>query len=270
MDPITSEEINNAVLIAGQRGSKKYINSLLYAMEKLEFPLYSETVTTIMQKFIELEDYEYAEAIFEKSLDTGTNPNSDTWAELIKLKASSGNLDDAQKTMDRLIKIGVNPTPKMYFSILRSLLECKKNDEAFEYWMRMKAEGTKLNVEAYNLMLQHTIQTYNPERAFLYFDEMRGYGRDIQPNAESFAKLFESCGNAPMWVNGFHDIMFDAMAVMEGAEFPPSTEIYNSIILSFGKGGDCAASEFYFWEMRQKGIPQNVETYNSLFRAFGL
>lgn len=236
-------------------------------MEKLEIPVFATTMTTIMNYYIDLKEYTYVEALFEKSLDVGMNPTSDTWAALIKSKASAGDIDGAQSTMDRLVRIGVIPTTTMYVSILRAYLQAKKNDEAFEYWMRMKAEGATLNVEAYNLMLQHCIQTYNPERAFLYFDEMKGIGRNIQPDAESYAKLFEVCGHAPMWVNGYQDIIFDAMAIMEGAEYPPTTEIYNSIIKSFGQGGDSAAAEFYFWEMRQKNIPQTTETYNNLFGA---
>jgi pentatricopeptide repeat protein len=264
---VTSDEANAALVIAGEKGSKTAVFSLLGAMETLQIPIYPETVTQVMNKFIELEEYFYVEAIFEKSLDIGTNPNSETWATLIKSKAASGDITSAQLTMDRLIRIGVIPTLTMYLSILKALLDSKQHEKAFDYWMRMKAEGTSLNVEAYNLMLQHCLQTYNPERAFLYFDEMKGIGRQIQPNSKSYSKLFEVCGYAPMWVNGYQDIIFDAMAIMEGNEFPPNTEIYNSIIKSFGQGGDCAAAEFYFWEMRQKQIPQNVETYNNLFGA---
>lgn len=265
--PVTPNEANAALVLAGEKGSKNAVFSLLGAMETLQIPIYPETVTEVMNKFIELKEYLYVEAIFEKSLDIGTNPNSDTWAALIKSKAASGDISSAQSTMDRLIRIGVIPTPTMYVAILKALLDSKQNEQAFDYWMRMKAEGTKLNVEAYNLMLQHSIQTYNPERAFLYFDEMKGIGRQIQPNATSYAKLFEVCGYAPMWVNGYQDIIFDAMAIMEGNEYPPNTQIYNQIIKSFGKGGDSAAAEFYFWEMRQKQIPQDVETYNNLFSA---
>lgn len=265
--PVTVEEANSALILSGQKGSKKSVASFLAAMETLQIPVFADTVTTIMNNFIALKEYMYVEAFFEKALDVGTNPNSDTWAALIKCKALSGDIDSAQSTMDRLVRIGVIPTPTMYISILRALVESKRNNEAFDYWLKMKAEGTKLNVEAYNLMLQHCLQTYNPERAFLYFDEMKGIGRNIQPDAESYAKLFEVCGYAPMWVNGYQDIIFDAMALMEGAEFPPTTKIYNSIIKSFGQGGDAAAAEFYFWEMRQKNIQQTTETYNNLFTA---
>lgn len=54
---------------------------------------------------------------------------------------------------------------------------------------------------------------------------------------------------------------------MEGAEIVPNTEIYNNIIYAFGNVGDSQAAEFYFWEMRRKGIPVDVTTYNYMFDA---
>jgi pentatricopeptide repeat protein len=44
-------------------------------------------------------------------------------------------------------------------------------------------------------------------------------------------------------------------------------EIYNSIIYAYGRAGNCQAAEFYFWEMRRKGLKQSSMTYNNLFFA---
>ncbi|CAE7474364.1 unnamed protein product, partial [Symbiodinium microadriaticum] len=171
------------------------------------------------------------------------------------------------ETMERLKKAGVCPADAMYEDVLQALVDAKRNDEAAQYWLEMKGEGVTKSVDGYNAMLQHSIQTFNPERAFWYIEEMKGSLRNLQPNLDSFVKLFRSCGEAPMWVNGFHDIIFDAMAIMEGAELVANTEVYDSIIYSFGKAGDAAAAEYYFWEMRQKGIGQTAATYNNLFYA---
>ena len=58
---------------------------------------------------------------------------------------------------------------------------------------------------------------------------------------------------APQWVDGYHDIIFDAMCKMEGAELRPNEKIYNCIIYAFARGGDAVAAEYYFWEMKRKG-----------------
>lgn len=44
------------------------------------------------------------------------------------------------------------------------------------------------------------------------------------------------------------------MAKMEGAELTPDARIYNAIIYAFSRGGDTVAAEFYFWEMKRKGM----------------
>jgi pentatricopeptide repeat protein len=58
------------------------------------------------------------------------------------------------------------------------------------------------------------------------------------------------------------------MCLFEGAELVPTRGVYDSIIHSFGLAGDAAAAEFYFWEMREKGIEPAASTYKCLFEAF--
>jgi pentatricopeptide repeat protein len=149
--------------------------------------------------------------------------------------------------------------------VLQDLVDSNKNDEAFDFWMRIKEDGVVVDVSAYEVMMQQCTQTYQVERAFNYLDEMRG--SKIDPSVTIFEELFKCCGSAPHWVNGYQDTIFDAMALMEGAELLPSQKIYDNIIQSFGQAGDAASAEFYFWEMRQKGIQQGASTYKNLFGA---
>jgi pentatricopeptide repeat protein len=65
---------------------------------------------------------------------------------------------------------------------------------------------------------------------------------------------FLKIAQAPHWVDGYHDIVFDAMDRMEGAEIRPTKEIYETIIYAFSRCGDTVAAEFYFWEMKRKGM----------------
>lgn len=41
---------------------------------------------------------------------------------------------------------------------------------------------------------------------------------------------------------------------MEGAEMRPTKAIYDAIIYAFSRCGDTVAAEFYFWEMKRKGM----------------
>ena len=99
-----------------------------------------------------------------------------------------------------------------------------------------------------------------------YMDEMRVLG--VVPDVDIFVSLFRACAMAPHWVNGYDDFIFDAMCRMEGAEIYPTTEVYNSVIYAFSRACDSDAAEFYFLEMRAKGLRHNVTTYNSLFNAY--
>lgn len=110
------------------------------------------------------------------------------------------------------------------------------------------------------------VKTSRPERAFFYLDEMAALKLD--PDLLTFKQLFRACAEAPHWVDGYHDVIFDAMFKMEGAEMAPTTEIYNTIIYAFSRAGDAVAAEFYFWEMRRKGLKQDEYTYASLMFAF--
>jgi len=266
---VNAEEANKALVMAADRGSRRYVEAVMPLVHAVGLQIEASTLTSMVTSFTNLGMYDAAEKVFERSIDCDADPTEDSWAALIEAKCRRGDIEDAQETMKRLRKLGVEPTSRMYIAILRAMVSANQNDEAFEYWMTMKEYGVDLNVEAYNTMIQQCIQTYQTERAFLYVDEMRGPGRELTPTAETFAKLFEACAYAPMWVNGYQDIVFEAMAKMEGTELVPTTEVYNSIIFAFGYAGDAQAAEYYFWEMRDKGIPQTLSTYNNMFQALG-
>ncbi len=106
-----------------------------------------------------------------------------------------------------------------------------------------------------------------PERAFFLYDEMKVLGN--VPNEDLFAHLISACGTAPVWVSGYQDTIFDAMALMEGAELLPTRRIYNAVIKAFGKANDPVAAEFYFWEMSRKGILPDEHSYEALLDALG-
>ena len=44
--------------------------------------------------------------------------------------------------------------------------------------------------------------------------------------------------------------------------------MYNAIIYAFSRAGDPVAAEFYFKEMREKGLRPGVYTFNTLLNAF--
>ena len=211
-------------------------------------------------------NYSAAERIFDLMVKDGVTPNEIAWGALIHAQAKGKGPDAALTQIDRLKGLGVQPTVHMFTSVLNALIDAKRYDDAQELWLRMHGEGIELTKEAFTTMLKHCAKTGQVERAFFYLDEMQACR--AEPDVHTYLLLFRACAEAPHWVNGYHDIIFDAMTKMEGSELMPTAEIYNAIIYAFSRAGDPVAAEFYFDEMRRKGLRPGVYTYNTLLNAY--
>ena len=178
------------------------------------------------------------------------------------------DVTEAIATIDRLKALGVPLTIHMFNSVLSILIKDGHHDESLNWWLRMHREpGLKLNEDSFAYMLKHATATRNHERAFWYMDEMKAV--DIKPTLRIYNKLLRACAEAPVWVRGFEDTIFEAMAMMEGAEIEPNILSYQHIITAFGRAGDSRAAEYYFWEMKSKGLKPNLTCTNALLQAFG-
>lgn len=264
-DVVTAEQANEAVVCAALQGKKGFVYFMFHHMARVDIPVTNDSLASVLESFSKLGLHDEVEECFDKALECGVTPDSQSWSAFIAATACGKGHSSALLVLERVRRIGVRVSAAAYTAILQDLVENDENDEAFEFWMRMKEDGVAVDVTSYEVMMQQCVQTYQVERAFNYLDEMRG--AKIDPNVSVFEKLFKCCGSAPHWVNGYQDILFDAMALMEGAELLPSQLVYDNIIQSFGRAGDAASAEFYFWEMRAKGIKQSLSTYRNLFEA---
>jgi pentatricopeptide repeat protein len=176
-----------------------------------------------------------------------------------------GDLPKAEKQLEQLAKLEVPLTWKMFSPILHSYVEKNDPDKVKELWHRMHREGIELSKEVFTTMVRHCTLRGQPERAFFLLDEMECL--EIEPDEEFFCHLLRAAGKAPVWVHGYQDTVFDALYAFEGRELLPNQEVYNSIIAAFSECGDATAAEFYYWEMRRKGISPNTQTYFHLLAA---
>jgi pentatricopeptide repeat protein len=257
------------VLLAKEQFSRKIdILEMLDLMNEYNIKVSVFSYTSLMLSASRNNDHEEVERLFNLMMSEDNEPDPLAWAALIrsKCKKSYSEAKKALELIDQLQKTGVKVTGSMFTSVLKAFVDGKNYKDSYALWERMHSEGIELTKESFISMLKLCAQQSNPERAFFYVDEMRLLG--IELDTSVFASLFRACAEAPHWVNGYHDIIFDAMARMEGEELTPTPEIYNSIIYAFSRAGDAVASEFYFWEMRRKGIPMDAFTYNSLLNSF--
>jgi pentatricopeptide repeat protein len=146
-------------------------------------------------------------------------------------------------------------------------LESRRFDDATALWDRMHCTPDLVpNNGSFEIVLNLCALTNQAERAFYVLDELRALG--LSPDAKVFSALFRACAEAPHHVSGYEDTVEEAMCLMEGTEIYPTSEVYDSIIYAFSASGDYVSAEFYFWEMRRKGLPASTTTYANLLRAY--
>lgn len=258
--------INRALVTYAKNNQLDKALSMVELMKSSSIQLNEFSYTGLIASATRSGKYDLADKLFDEMVQSGIEPNAYSWTAIINNKARSGRPEEAVRLIDQLIKIGVKVTSPMFNCVLKAYIDGHKYNEANEIWLRMHDEGVEFTVEDFSLMMKLCTLTRSPERAMFYIDEMKSY--DLQPNEYVFAGLFRACAEAPHWVKGYEDFITDAMCVMEGCEIAPTAEIYNNVIHAFAKAGNPVAAEFYFWEMRRKGLEQTTLTYNNLLCAF--
>jgi len=265
---ITIEDVQEALAIFARRGDSPSVTELYHLLPKVGFEVTSPCHIALMIAASKNKDIKKVDEIFYSLITTGADIDLDIWGAFITIKADLGDPDEALKQIDQLLKFGANVRKRcdIFTAVLKSYLKKQKYEEMLDLWLRMKVDGIELTKEPFALMIKQCAYTSQPERAFFYLDELRAY--NLTPDNETFAALFRACAEAPYWVKGYHDYIFDAMLAMEGYELIPTASAYNSLISSLARSGDAEWAEFYYWEMRRKGLKQSTWTYNSLLNAY--
>jgi pentatricopeptide repeat protein len=200
-------------------------------------------------------------------------PNQVSWSNLInavvKQKDSNNkfSVEKGLEILNRLENSGVLVTIAMFNTVLKGMVENNDSEtQVMDFWMRMHATpAISLDSIAFSIYLRHCKLTSQIERAFFAMDEMKLL--EVEQTTYVFRHFFRSCAESPFWVKGYEDTIIDAMRMMEGQELMPDSDIYNAVIYAFARSCDAKAAEFYFWEMRRKGLEQDTETYNALLNA---
>ena len=210
---------------------------------------------------------------FDQMVAAEVDLDHESWSWLVYAQAhDSDNYgpDGALETIKRLKGLGLPLHCRMFNGVLEAYLfsfDRSLFDKAMKLWLDMHMEpGLELDKDSFTLMLKHCALTSRAERAFFYVDEMRSL--DLTPTIDTYRALIRACAEAPHWVPGYEDIIFDALYQIEGAELEPTVEIYDAIIYAFGRAGDATAAEYYFWEMQWKGLLPTTVTYNNLLNAY--
>ncbi len=269
---VTYDDVQILLGVLSKQNNQKLLNETMKKMESKKIPVSNETLCTLMMHNSNRKNYKEAQKyvdIIMKKENISTEIALKAWDIMIKNNCGEGtnaSIKQAIAIIDRLKSIGSVITTEMFNSVLKAYIENGFYDDANEFWLRMHEEvNLSLNVNSFLPMFKLCSKKGEAERALLYFHELENQG--LTADTRVFASLFRAVSTAPMWVNGYEKILFEVMLLMEGRELVPTTEIYNAIIYGFGRAGDSSAAEFYFWEMKNKGIKPDEYTYSSLLYA---
>ena len=227
-----------------------------------------ESIVAVIRLKTKRKLFDEAEALFDRLTST-SSPSIHAWEAIVSCKCERGKPDEALQMIDGVLnRSGISPTVDMLNSVLKCYVNQGrlKEDCINDLWRRMHVENFSLNLDSFHIMLRYCSKSFQAERAFFYLDELKSI--KLQPTIETYVRLIRATAEAPHWVPGFNDIIFDAMSMLEGSELVPTVEVYNAIIHAFGKAGDATASEFYYWEMVRKGIAGDTATFNALLFAY--
>lgn len=266
---VGKKEANNALKTLAALRDVENTEKMLSAMVDRNIPFQHSSIIDVLTMYNTEKTYDKTIKMFDElEKYSMPHPNPFAWACLITAKTENGNgkVDEGINLLKFLEKRGVTLLADMYNPILRGLIKNARHDEASDHWVGMKIRGINPNIESYNIMVEQCEYRGQPERAFFLMDELKL--AQLTPTKETFCNLIRACSTAPVWVNGYQDIVSDALAKMEGQELIPNAEVYNSIIYAFAKAGDAAAADFYLQEMKRKKIHPTVKSYNYLFNAF--
>jgi pentatricopeptide repeat protein len=203
--------------------------------------------------------------LFEMMMANALVPDVTCWTSLVKAKCTLEGPAAGQKVIDNLKSIGV-PTPmNMFNHVLEAHIVKRQYDIADQYFSEMHLEG-RLNAESFEIMFRRCAYTYAGERADLYMQEMKALG--IPRTEDAYCSYIRAIAECPHWVKGYENSIYEAMLRVEADQFVPTVKFYNSVIHAFARARDPKAAEYYFWEMREKGLKPDIGTYESLLWAF--
>lgn len=267
IDDRLKEDANLSLIKFSEKNDMGNLMKLYNVMNKLSVPVHASVIATLMEAATKARKFETADAMFNEAVGKDGVPISlDLWNAKIFTLAQRGEVKEAEDLLNQLRKLKLTPLSSMYSSVLGGYVRAKEFEKAFNIWMRMHLEDVDIDREGFHHMFKYCAMKKEAERAFFYMDEMRVY--NLEPNAQTFTAFFEAASMAPHFVPGYQDTMFDAMAIMEGKELMPTSAVYESLIMGFAMARDPVAAEYYFWEMKRKGLKVRNSAYENLLEAY--
>lgn len=128
---------------------------------------------------------------------------------------------------------------------------------------RMHAERIPMNTVTYNLLMKRVVR-YMDGTIFSLYEALKAEGTkpscSVRPDAETFRLLFRACERAADYPQAFllYQQMRDLFHIL------PDTPMYNTLLGYCAACRDVAQATYFVTEMKEHGVPLDVNTYNCL------
>jgi pentatricopeptide repeat protein len=202
--------------------------------------------------------------LFDTMVENGLVPDAESWTALVRAKCVLEGPEGGQAVIERLEKIGVPIIMDMYNHVLATYVDNGQFEKAEDYFGDMHFEG-KPNTRSFEIMFNKCRKAHEMERALGFFEEMKAL--EVPRDEALYCAYIKAVAEGPHWVKGFETTLYEAILKIEADQFVPTVALYNSIIYAFARARDSKAAEYYFWEMKEKGLKPDTLTYDSLLLA---
>lgn len=128
---------------------------------------------------------------------------------------------------------------------------------------RMQAECIPMNTTTYNLLMKRVVR-YTDGVIFNLYEDLKAEGTkpscSVRPDAETFRLLFRACERGAEYTRAF--LLYQQMRDL--FNLLPDTPMYNTLLGYCAASKDVAQATYFVEEMKENGVPLDVNTYNCL------
>ena len=265
------------------------------------------TYNTLMDIYSITGDFEQCLLTFSKILESDLNPDSYTFAMLIKAlkNCSEINVEQAQQVLSVYEKHKLPVNLVVFNSMIDIYLYMNKNEEAFAVFEQILKHG-ELNPDeiTFSTLIKGSCRNKNWEKAMQYYNIMKDQFPKIRPNRVVFnslmdlsvkqeklpnaLKLFTQMQKMDISPDGFtYSILLNGLKQSEASnslikttllsikkillisDFKLDEVFFNSVLDVCSKYQMYPLMDYFYKQMQMKGILESSITFGILIKAYG-
>lgn len=186
---IAAQTLSREICEFIQAGKLLEAEGCRYAMAKRRLVPTQETQEILINKYIEMDDFEKTTAVYHEMVELGFTPSKDLLTALVEMYRRLGKMDHVAY----LFRAKNSPT-EQYNSRIKIAASLGKIYEAETLFAKMERKGITPNVTTYNIMISIYVKLKDQRKAYDYLMKMKKQG--IEANFITMGELSSMFGNS--------------------------------------------------------------------------